>query len=69
MKNREQDARSCVTKILQISNLGAQLLVQNRNIVIPFSLVEISGNWIAKFIFLGKLANFEASTIITASIG
>lgn len=49
-------------------NLCSQLFVQNRNIIVPLSLIQIAGNWVAQIVFLCKFGNRESATIIAAAV-
>lgn len=50
----------------KIINLCAKFLVQNRNIVVPFGLVEITGDRGAQFVFVGEFGNGESAALLAA---
>lgn len=45
--------------------LSSKLLVQDWNVIVIFSLVEVASDWSSKVVFLSELLNLEAATVVS----
>lgn len=55
--------------LLGLGTLCAQLLVQDRNVVIPLSLVEVSSDRVAQIVLCGEFGDGELGPVIAAGVG
>lgn len=52
-----------------ISLKSSKLLVKQWNVIVVFSLVEVSSNWSSKPVFFDELLNMETTAIISGLVG
>jgi hypothetical protein len=48
--------------------LAAELLIKFRNIIVPLSLVKVTGNGISQVVLLCKVPNGELSSVIPGPV-
>lgn len=50
-------------------SLHSELFVEQWNVGVPLGLIEIASDWRAQVVFLNKLLDLEAATIVAWSVG
>ena len=48
--------------------LGAQLFVQNWNVVVVLGLVEVARDWNSQLVFFSEFVDLEAATVVAWAV-